>query len=52
MSICAPTATSLLRETRRVRLRDAFQSIYDGWIDVTNVAITDDTAELLTGLRF
>ena len=32
--------------------RDAFKSIYDGWIDVTNVAITDDTAELLTAYDF
>ena len=32
--------------------RDAFKSIYDGWIDVTNVAITDDTAELLTAYHF
>ena len=31
---------------------DVFQGIYEGWIDVTNVAITDDTAELLTGYDF
>jgi len=31
---------------------NVFQSIYEGWIDVTNSAITDDTAELLTDYDF
>jgi hypothetical protein len=29
-----------------------FQGIYEGWIDMTNVAFTDDSAELLTDYDF
>ena len=31
---------------------DIFQSIYEGWIDITNVAFTNDAAELLTEYDF
>lgn len=32
--------------------RDVFQGIYEGWIDIGQAAITDDSAELLTGYDF
>ncbi|AWM03069.2 M12 family metallopeptidase [Bradyrhizobium amphicarpaeae] len=33
-------------------VKDIFQGIYEGWIDVGQVAIVDDSAELLTGYDF